>query len=148
MYRETDLSEEKNRILRAMGKVKDTELLNQVLDLSISPEVRNQDTIIVLSSASSTKIGRDKVWALFKNNMKLFQERYSSFVMTRYVKVCEIIGKEMKLISCREIRPFRRILSRKKKHKKLRISFQATHFLEPKGLFSRPSSRSESIASG
>jgi hypothetical protein len=76
IYRESDLSEAKVRVLQCLGAVKTKALIQRVLDLSISKEVKQNDTISVLASLSLSKEGQDMTWKFFKDNIKLFQERY------------------------------------------------------------------------
>lgn len=89
LYRDTDLHEEKDRVSRALGGVKDAAYISRVLDFAMSGEVRSQDTVFVVASVAMTKPGRDKAWAFFRDNKSVFQERYDSgMLISRLVKVC------------------------------------------------------------
>ncbi|CAG2105680.1 unnamed protein product [Medioppia subpectinata] len=80
LYRETDLKEERVRVLRGLGSVRDVNRIQQVLDLSISEEVASNDSVIVITSASFSKNGRDIVWQFFKQNADLLKRRYETGV--------------------------------------------------------------------
>ena len=88
LYRETDLHEEKDRVSRAMGAVKDASFIARVLEFAMSNEVRAQDTVFVVASVAMTKPGRDKAWSFFRDNRNVFQERYNSgHLIARLVKL-------------------------------------------------------------
>jgi puromycin-sensitive aminopeptidase len=53
----------------------------------MSNEVRSQDTVFVISSVASSKLGRDLAWNYFKDNWDLFNERFKgAFLLVRLVK--------------------------------------------------------------
>ena len=89
LYRDTDLNEEKVRVARSFGQFSNPELIEKVIEFSMSSNVRSQDTILPLSSIScGTKHGREKVWNYFKSNYKEFVDRYEgSHLMWKLVKV-------------------------------------------------------------
>lgn len=90
LYRSVDLHEEKNRISRAMGATKDSELLQKVLDFSISDEVRSQDTVFVIMSVGMTKKGRELVWKFLKDQWDALNDRYQAgYLLARLVKITE-----------------------------------------------------------
>ena len=76
VYHSTDLHEEKVRVLRAAGSFREAELIQAVLQYSLSEQVRFQDTPIVLASAATHPLGRDLAWKCLKKNWKMFVERY------------------------------------------------------------------------
>ncbi|KAG6444849.1 puromycin-sensitive aminopeptidase [Manduca sexta] len=87
LYRAADLHEEKDRISRALGAVKDPELLKRVLDFAISDEVRSQDTVFVIVSVAVSRNGRDLAWQFFKDHWQEFMDRYQGgFLLARLVK--------------------------------------------------------------
>ncbi len=61
IFRETDLHEEKERCMRALGASHDPKLLQRTLDFSMSSEVRSQDTVFVIGSVAANPKGRDLV---------------------------------------------------------------------------------------
>ncbi|XP_011165084.1 puromycin-sensitive aminopeptidase isoform X2 [Solenopsis invicta] len=89
LYREADLQEEKERILRALGAIKDEDLsqLRKVLDFAMSEEVRAQDTVFAIMSVTLSYKGRLMAWNFFKEKWKTLLDRYEGgFLMARLVK--------------------------------------------------------------
>ncbi|KAL0822477.1 hypothetical protein ABMA28_004534 [Loxostege sticticalis] len=87
LYRAADLHEEKDRISRALGAVRDPALLNRVLDFALSDEVRSQDTVFVIVSVAVSRNGRDLAWQFFKDHWQEFMDRYQGgFLLARLVK--------------------------------------------------------------
>lgn len=87
LYREADLHEEKDRICRALGAIKDENILRKVLDFAMSDEVRSQDTVFVIISVAMTKLGRDLAWNFMKDNWQELINRYQGgFLLARLVK--------------------------------------------------------------
>ncbi|KAK9876801.1 hypothetical protein WA026_015039 [Henosepilachna vigintioctopunctata] len=87
LYREADLHEEKDRVSRSLGALKDSKLLEKVLDFSMSEEVRAQDTVFIIMTVASTRYGRDLAWKFYKDNWKKFVDRYEGVgLLVRLVK--------------------------------------------------------------
>ncbi|KAL1452107.1 hypothetical protein WDU94_006416 [Cyamophila willieti] len=86
LYQNSDLHEEKDRITRSFGALKDPELLKKVLDFSMSDLVRAQDSVFVIISAAQSKAGRELAWEFLKNNYSTFTERYKGGLLGRLVK--------------------------------------------------------------
>lgn len=85
IYQETDLAEEKNRVLRAMSFARDETRLNRAIDLCMSDQVRNQDKPLFLTCLGASNPPR--CWALFKEHHVLFKEYYGQgHLMARVVK--------------------------------------------------------------
>ena len=76
LYRSSDLQEEKARALRAVGACRDQDVVREVLDYSLSEEVRYQDTWIVVAGAASHPMGRALAWKFLKKHWKTFIDRY------------------------------------------------------------------------
>ena len=92
IYGSTDDHQEKIRVLRAIGKTKDPEIVKQALTFAISEKVRKQDTPIVILSAGLNNIARPIVWEFLKSNWKIFIERYHGGglgLLSRMVKVAD-----------------------------------------------------------
>lgn len=68
--------EEKDRIGRSLGAIKDPKLLKEVLKFSISDDVRSQDSVFIIIAVGLSKVGREVAWNFFKENKDLFKERY------------------------------------------------------------------------
>lgn len=87
LYRATDLHEEKDRISRALGSIRNVELLQQVIQFAMSKEVRAQDAVFVIASVAVNPLGRELSWAYFKENCKILMDQYKGgFLLTRLVK--------------------------------------------------------------
>ena len=87
---EADLQEEKLRLLGAMARFHDQDLMTKALELSLSPEVRSQDTVTLVSSvAGNPGGGRDLAWDFIKNNWAELDQRYGAggFAMMRLVSI-------------------------------------------------------------
>lgn len=87
LYREADMQEEKDRLSRAMGSLRDKRLLSKVLELAMSDEVRSADTVFVVSSVAANFVGRDLAWQFYKDHQKEFAKRYDGgFLISHLVK--------------------------------------------------------------
>ena len=87
IYRESELQEEKNRVSNSLGGAKDEHRLEQVLEFALGKEVRSQDSVSVVVSASVSKVGRDLAWGFFQKNKDEFAKRYDGgFLIARLVK--------------------------------------------------------------
>lgn len=85
-----DLQEEKMRLAAALGSVTKEELIQKVLEFSISPSVRLQDCVSVICAVSgntTSKLGSDLTWQFVKKNWSTIYGRYSSgFLITKLCK--------------------------------------------------------------
>jgi len=87
LYRAADLHEERVRILRVLGSIKQPELIKRVLEFSLSDEVRSQDTCFVVGGATHSRVGRDMAWSFVKDKWDEFYKRYpGGFLQARLVK--------------------------------------------------------------
>ncbi|CAJ1973554.1 unnamed protein product [Sphenostylis stenocarpa] len=83
IYRETDLSQEKTRILGSLASSRDPDLILEALNFMLSSEVRSQDAVFGLAV---TREGRDVAWAWLKENWEHLTKTYGSgFLITRFV---------------------------------------------------------------
>ncbi|HEX3035780.1 MAG TPA: M1 family metallopeptidase, partial [Thermodesulfobacteriota bacterium] len=76
IYNSTDLHEEKNRILSAMGNFSTENILRTVLEFAFSDKVRPQDLPIVLNSVGQNPRGRNLAWEFVKKNWEAIMGRY------------------------------------------------------------------------
>ncbi|ONK80890.1 uncharacterized protein A4U43_C01F22890 [Asparagus officinalis] len=84
VYRETDLSQEKTRILSSLASCLDPEVVRDVLNFLLSPEVRNQDAIFGLAGVS--REGRDVAWTWLKDNWEHIKKTWGSgYLVGRFV---------------------------------------------------------------
>ncbi|XP_057304865.1 puromycin-sensitive aminopeptidase-like [Hydractinia symbiolongicarpus] len=75
LVKKTDVADERSRLLRNMGRFDCDQLRNDVLQFSISEEVRNQDTLATLSGCLSRHAGQLQTWKFIKENWDVYQVR-------------------------------------------------------------------------
>ncbi|XP_020088799.1 aminopeptidase M1-like [Ananas comosus] len=84
IYRETDLSQEKVRILSALASSPDPSVVLEALNFLLSSEVRNQDAVHGLAGIS--REGRDVAWMWLKENWEHISKTWGSgFLITRFI---------------------------------------------------------------
>ena len=90
LERNATLQEEKIRLLMALTRFSQPELLQETLERSISSDVRSQDTITVVTGVAANLKGRDLAWKFVKDNWPEFDRRYGGggFGLMRLVSVC------------------------------------------------------------
>lgn len=87
LYRKSDLHEEKNRILGALGATRDEAVLRRALEFSMGDEVRAQDTVFAIMSVTMTYKGRLIAWEFLKENWASLVDRYEGgFLLLKFVK--------------------------------------------------------------
>ncbi|KAL1552325.1 AP-1 complex subunit mu-1-like [Salvia divinorum] len=83
IYRETDLSQEKTRILGSLGTCRDPEIIQEFLDFLLSSEVRSQDVVFGLSVSSES---RETAWNWLKAKWDHLTKTYGAgFLITRFI---------------------------------------------------------------
>jgi puromycin-sensitive aminopeptidase len=89
LERETPLQEEKMRLLQALTRFTQPDLLQDFLDRSLTDDVRSQDTVIVVTVLSMNSHGRDLAWEFIKDNWSEFDRRYGrgGFALMRLVAI-------------------------------------------------------------
>ncbi len=82
------LQEEKLRALAALTHFQQKDLLHNALALSLSSEVRSQDTIRVVAGVAANPCGRDLAWDFVKANWAEFDRRYGGggFLIMRLIE--------------------------------------------------------------
>ncbi|XP_048134295.1 aminopeptidase M1-like [Rhodamnia argentea] len=75
VYRETDLSLEKTRILGSLASCPDPNIILEVLNFILSPEVRSQDAV---SGLAVCREGRETAWTWLKENWEHIWKTYGS----------------------------------------------------------------------
>eukprot|EP00253_Pinus_taeda_P000536 PITA_00536 len=84
IFRETDLSQEKVRILGSIASSPDPSVVREALDFSLSSEVRSQDAVFVLSGIN--KEGRETAWLWLKEKWDFIWKNWGSgFLVTRFI---------------------------------------------------------------
>jgi len=77
LYATADMTEEKVRLLRAMGHSIKPEIIQKTLEFVFEGEnVRMQDSISGVSGCTSSKTGRDLVWKFLKENWEKLREKF------------------------------------------------------------------------
>ncbi|KAK1259012.1 hypothetical protein QJS04_geneDACA017960 [Acorus gramineus] len=84
VYRETDLSQEKGRILSSLASSPNPDIVLEALNFLLSSEVRNQDVIFGLHGIS--REGRETAWEWLKDNWDQISRRWGSgFLIGRFI---------------------------------------------------------------
>lgn len=65
LYKGTDLAEERNRILSALGYSRDPNVLARVLEFALSEEVLPQSSLLVICSVCANRLGFRLAWNFF-----------------------------------------------------------------------------------
>ena len=90
LAQEATLQEEKVRLLAALARFQERPLLEKTVQMSLSPEVRLQDTVMLVSAvAGNIHGGTELAWEYVKSNWAEFNRRYGSggFAMMRLVDI-------------------------------------------------------------
>ena len=87
LQKKADLQEEKVRLLIALTRIPDPELISDVLKRSLTDDVRSQDTVTVVGAVSGNPKGKALAWEFLKDNWDVFNERYGhgGFMLMRLV---------------------------------------------------------------
>lgn len=102
VYRETDLSQEKTRILSSLASSPDPNIILEVLNFLLGPEVRSQDAVYGLAVSRE---GRETAWAWLKDNWEDVSKTWGSgFLITRFVSA--IVSPFSSLEKAKEIEDF------------------------------------------
>ncbi|XP_058093294.1 aminopeptidase M1-like isoform X3 [Magnolia sinica] len=85
VYRETDLSQEKMRILSSLASCPDPDIVLEALNFLLSSEVRSQDVIYGLAGIS--REGREIAWRWLKDNWDHISKTWGSGILiTRFIR--------------------------------------------------------------
>lgn len=89
LERESSLQEEKMRFLAALSRFQDPFLLENLLERSLTDEVRVQDAWVVLVQVAATSRGRDLAWRFVQDHWSEFDRRYGDggFAIARVVGI-------------------------------------------------------------
>ncbi len=90
LARDTDFQEEKVRLHMALSRFTQPDLLEKTLEMSLSDEVRSQDTVGLVSVvAGNNHGGTELAWEFIKDNWAELDRRYGEggFAMMRLVSV-------------------------------------------------------------
>eukprot|EP01091_Cochliopodium_minus_P015153 TRINITY_DN5304_c0_g2_i1.p1 TRINITY_DN5304_c0_g2~~TRINITY_DN5304_c0_g2_i1.p1 ORF type:complete len:728 (+),score=197.13 TRINITY_DN5304_c0_g2_i1:186-2186(+) len=84
IYRTTQMSEEKVRILDSLGFTNSLNLLKKTIVFMESDEVRPQDRVFALRSVDDNPLGREISWEFLKQNWDNYSKNYN-FMLGRFV---------------------------------------------------------------
>ena len=76
LYKKEQIPEETIRLLRAIGSVKDPELIGMALKFTLSKEVRRQYMDWIPSLVASEDYGKKIIWGWISGNWKKFMSMY------------------------------------------------------------------------
>ena len=95
---ETDLAEEKIRLLMSLTRFQQPELLNSTLADSLSAKVRSQDCVTLVAGVAANPKGRALAWEFVKDNWAEFDRRYGGggFGLMRLVSICSHFNSQEK----------------------------------------------------
>jgi hypothetical protein len=87
-YKTEQLSEEKNRIGRALGQFTDSALLKKTLEFAMSANVRIQDTAFIFMSVWGNPKGKKIAWEFTKKNWQSLLKKFpaSGHMLNRFIK--------------------------------------------------------------
>ena len=90
LERQTDLQEEKIRLLLALARFTQPELLQETLRRTLTEDVRSQDTVTLVTAVAANLRGRHLAWQFVQDNWDEFDRRYGGggFGLMRLVSVC------------------------------------------------------------
>ncbi|MDR3642986.1 MAG: M1 family metallopeptidase [Candidatus Doudnabacteria bacterium] len=88
-YQKEALSEEKNRLGRALGQFGDERLLSKTLEFAMSNKVRIQDTAAIFAAVWANPKGQKIAWDFTKRHWDILVRRYppSGHILNRFVKM-------------------------------------------------------------
>ena len=78
LYTKTDHQEEKVRLLRAFTRFREPKVIDQILEFSLSGQVRPQDAYVILAGFGSNGRARGQAWAFVKTEWKKITTMYKS----------------------------------------------------------------------
>ncbi|XP_009802370.1 aminopeptidase M1 [Nicotiana sylvestris] len=83
VYRETDLSQEKTRVLSSLASCRDPEIILEILNFLLCSEVRSQDCVHGLAVSLE---GRETAWKWLQDKWDHIHKTYGSgFLLTRFI---------------------------------------------------------------
>ncbi|XP_040997347.1 aminopeptidase M1-like [Juglans microcarpa x Juglans regia] len=123
VYRETDLSQEKTRILSSLASCPDPDIILEVLNFLLSSEVRTQDAVFGLLVSRE---GRETAWTWLKVNWEHISEVWGSgYLLTRFVST--IVSPFTSFEKAKEIEEFFAIRTKPSIARTLKQSIERVH---------------------
>jgi aminopeptidase N len=89
LYKKATFAPDKKRYMYALAATKDPLLIQRVLNMALSNDVRNQDTVSLLAAVASYSEGRLLTWNFIKKNWNELYKLYGSggFALTRLILI-------------------------------------------------------------
>ena len=89
LQRRAELHEEKLRLLGALCRFTDPDLLRETLRRTLTTDVRSQDTVMLIGAVAAGRSGRDLAWDFLVDNWEELDRRYGSggFALMRLVSI-------------------------------------------------------------
>ncbi len=89
LEKNAELHEERVRILGALTRFQQKDILEDVLQKSLSEDIRSQDSVLVIVSLAANRFGRRLAWEFIKDNWEEFDRRYGGggFALMRLVSI-------------------------------------------------------------
>jgi len=80
--------EEKGRCVKALGTVRNVELLSKALNYTLDNEMRTYDIVILIESVAHNAEGTDLAWNLVKQHWSYFDKKFQNgiFLVIRLLK--------------------------------------------------------------
>ena len=104
LQEQATMEEEKVRLLGALTRVEQPELLDETLERCLSDAVRSHDSIRVVVGVASNHVGRDAAWEFVKANWAEFDRRYGEggFALMGLVGITAKFSSQEKLEDVRQ----------------------------------------------
>ncbi len=104
LQKSAESQEEKVRLLISLTRIPDPELISDVLQRSLTDDVRSQDTVSVVGAVSANPKGKELAWNFLKDNWDTFMDRYGhgGFMLMRIVGLPRGFTTREKLDEVRE----------------------------------------------
>ncbi|KAL4649253.1 hypothetical protein ACB092_01G002000 [Castanea dentata] len=123
VYRETDLNQEKTRILSSLTSSPDPNIILEALNFLLSSEVRTQDAVLGLAVSRE---GRETAWTWLKDNWEHISKTWGSrYLITRFVSA--IVSPFASFEKASEIEDFFANRSKSKIARTLKQSIEQVH---------------------
>ncbi|KAL0017654.1 hypothetical protein SO802_004723 [Lithocarpus litseifolius] len=127
VYRETDLNQEKTRILSSLTSSPDPSIILEALNFLLSSEVRTQDAVLGLAVSRE---GRETAWAWLKDNWEHISKTWGSgYLITHFVN--SIVSPFASFEKANEIEEF--FANQKRREEKRRESDKSKSMEQFKG---------------
>ncbi|XP_075638807.1 aminopeptidase M1-like isoform X1 [Castanea sativa] len=123
VYRETNLSQEKARILSSLTSSPDPNITLEALNFLLSSEVRTQDAVLGLAVSRE---GRETAWTWLKDNWEHISKTWGSgYLITRFIN--SIVSPFASLEKAEEIQEFFASRTNSKIARTLKQSIERVH---------------------